>query len=77
MEAASEKYHLMEERFSQKEADAKTKEERAALQEISGSVKAKVQRIKECTRFLVHFKDFITEESWNQRFDLPLQIFLQ
>ena len=76
MEAAQEKYHLMEESFSAKQAAAKTKEERAALQEVADSVNNKVQRIKECTRFLIHFKDYLTEESWNERYDLPLALFL-
>ena len=66
----------MEESFSTKQAAAKTKEERAALQEVENSVNAKVQRIKECTRLLIHFKDFLTEESWNERYDLPLALFL-
>ena len=76
MEAAQEKYHLMEENFSAKQAAARTNEERAALQEVADSVKGKVQRIKECTRFLIHFKEFLTEESWNARYDLPLALFL-
>ena len=26
---------------------------------------------------LIFYKDFITEESWNERFDLPLALFLE
>ena len=76
-EAAQEKYHLMEESFSNKLANAQTREERAALQLKQEQVKAKVAKIKECTKFLIHFKDFINEESWNARFDLPYANYLE
>jgi len=26
---------------------------------------------------LIHFKDFVNEETWNERFDLPLALYLQ
>lgn len=77
VEAAQEKYHLMEESFSSKQANAQTREERATLQEMEGKVKAKIQRIKECTRLCIMFKEFINEESWGARFDLPLALFLE
>lgn len=77
LEAAQEKYHLIEENFSAKQAKAQTREERDAIRETEPAIREKIQRIKECTRFLVHFKDFITEESWNERFDLPMALFLE
>lgn len=77
LEAAQEKYHLMEESFSNKKANAKTKEETKALVEKEPEVMAKIQKIKDCTKFLVHNKEFITEESWNERFDLPLALYLE
>ena len=66
----------MEESFSNKQAEAKTSAERAALQEKAEEHRAKVQRIKDCTKFLIHFKDFVNEERWNERFDLPLHLYL-
>lgn len=77
LEAAQEKYHLIEENFSAKQASASTREEREALKQQEPGTREKIQRIKECTRFLIHFKDYLTEESWNERFDLPLPLFLQ
>ena len=25
---------------------------------------------------LIYYKDYVTEESWNERFDLPMDLFL-
>ena len=40
-------------------------------------MRAKIQKVKDCTKMLIHFKDFVSEESWNARFDLPLALFLE
>lgn len=77
LEAAQEKYHLMEESFSNKKANTKTREEAQALLEREPEVATKVQRIKDCTKYLIHNKEFVTEQSWNERFDLPLALFLE
>ena len=77
LEAAQEKYHLMEEGFSNKKANAKTKEEAKAFADQEPEIQAKIQRIKDCTKFLIHHKEFVTEESWGERFDLPLPLFLE
>ena len=68
---------MIEENFSSKQAKAQTREERDALREQEPAIRDKVQRIKDCTRLLVHFKDFLTEESWNARFDLTMPLFLE
>ena len=26
---------------------------------------------------LIYYKEYVTEESWNERFDLPMDLFLQ
>ena len=67
----------MEESFSNRKASAKTREEAQALAEKEPEVVAKIQRIKDCTNFLIHNKEFVTEQSWNERFDLPLALFLE
>lgn len=77
LEAAQEKYHLIEENFSAKQASAKTREERDALKEAEPAIRGKIQKIKDCTRLLVHFKEYLTEASWNERFDLPLSLYLE
>ena len=77
LEAAQEKYHLMEESFSNRKAEAKTREEAQALAEKEPEVVAKIQKIKDCTKFLIHSKEFVTEESWGERFDLPLPLYLE
>jgi len=38
---------------------------------------AKINRIRQAARYLENFNDFINEESWNNRFDLPLDMFLE
>ena len=77
LEAAQEKYHLMEESFSNKRANAKTREESKALAEKEPEMQAKIQKIKDCTKFLIHNKEFVNEESWSERFDLPLPLYLE
>ena len=37
----------------------------------------KIDKIKECSRYLEKFKSYIDEEKWNARFDLPLEMFLE
>lgn len=66
----------MEEAWSNKLAAAKTRQEREVVQEAHEAVKGKIQKIKECTRMLIYYKDFIAEESWSARFDLPLDLYL-
>ena len=77
LEAAQEKYHLMEESWSNKMASCTNREDRIVLVEQEAIVKEKIQRIKDCTKFLVHFKDFVTEQSWNERFEMPLALYLE
>ena len=67
----------MEENFSNKLAAAKTREERATLQEQEPAIRAKIQKIKDCTKMLIYFKEFVTEESWNERFDMPMALYLE
>ena len=68
----------MEESFAAKMAKAQTREERADLKEQEPTIKAKIARIKECTRAITYHKDFLsTEEQWNERFDLPRALFLE
>ena len=75
-EAAQEKYHLMEEAWSNKLAKTQTREERESVQQAYEAVKEKIQKIKECTRLLIYYKEYVTEELWNERFDLPLDLYL-
>ena len=77
LEAAQEKSYLMEESWSNKMASCKNREERMVLVEQEAVVKEKIQRIKDCTKFLVHFKDFVNEQSWNERFEMPLALYLE
>lgn len=77
LESAQEKYHLMEENLSNKMANAKTREERATLQEQADIVQKKIQKIKEGTKIMVHFKQFINESTWNESFDVPWEEYLE
>ena len=67
----------MEEAWSNKLAAATTREERVTVQEAYDAIKEKIQKIKECTRMLIYYKDYVTAETWAERFDLPLDLFLQ
>jgi len=77
LEAAQEKYHLMEESFSNKKANAKSKEEAKVFADKEPEMQLKIQKIKDCTKFLIHNKEFINADTWNERFDLPLALFLE
>ena len=67
----------MEESFSEKKANAKTKEGRAALLMKEGEVMDKIKRIKDCAKYLIYNKVFVTEETWGEKFDLPLPLYLE
>ena len=76
LEAAQEKYQLMQESFSAKKANCQTREERQALQDKEVEVMDKVNRIKDCSKVIIHHSEYINEESWNERFDLPMRNYL-
>lgn len=76
LEAAQEKYHLMEESLSCKLSNAKTNEERKTMEETAVLVRDKISRIKQCTKMLIHFRDFLDNDRWNAKFDLPLNLYL-
>ena len=67
----------MQENFSDKLANAATRQEREALEAQAEVVQTKIQRVKDCSKLLVNFDEFITEESWNARFELPLDLYLE
>ena len=67
----------MEENFSNKMAAAKTREEREALLDQSPVIQGKIDRIKQCTRMLIHHKDYVKGETWNKRFDMPMALYLE
>ena len=67
----------MEENFSTKKANAKTREETNALLAKEKEIMDKIKRIKDCTKYLIYNKVFVNEESWAERFDLPLPLYLE
>lgn len=67
----------MEESFSNKKANAKTKEESAAILAKEPQVMDKINRIKECAKYLIYNKVYVNETTWSVRFDLPLPLYLE
>lgn len=63
LEAAQEKYHLVEDQLMGTKSDQNTPETVEKL-------RTKLQRLQDVCRMLMNYQDWVTEESWNQRFDL-------
>ena len=40
------------------------------------TIQTKIQRVKDCSKLLASFDEFVNEESWNARFELPLDLYL-
>ena len=70
LEAAQEKYHLVEDQLLGEKSSGNTAETKAQLRE-------KMNRLQETCRVLINFKNWVTEESWNERFDLQMDMFLE
>ena len=67
----------MQESFSDKLANAATRQDREALEAQADLIQTKIQRVKDCSKLLVSFDEFVNEESWNERFELPLDLYLE
>ena len=70
LEAAQEKYHLVEDQLMGAKSDKNTPETAAQLRE-------KMDRLQVICRRLMSYNDWVNEETWNDRFDLQLDMFLE
>ena len=77
LDAAQEKFVLLEESLGAKQASEMTKLEREEFMLEREKQENKINKIKEAARYLNRFNSYITEATWNDRFDLPLDMFLE
>ena len=63
LEGAQEKYHLLEDQLMGSKSDRNSPETKEKL-------KSKLQSLQEVCKLLMNYQDWVTEERWNESFDL-------
>ena len=63
LEGAQEKYHLLEDQLMGSKSDRNS-------QETKDKLKSKLQSLQEVCKLLMNYQDWVTEERWNESFDL-------